>query len=221
VPLVRALNLLPRDEVKVRSTRPVLQYAGVALLAVIVVGGLGFFFMNEHSKIDERQSAVEDLEAQIAALEAFEQTSPQEGVALAGEALTRASALSTALDDRVVWDRLLRDLSLTLPDDVWFQSVATSVAATPAPNEEVAAAVPAVQLVTISGFARTQAGLAQLISRLGVLPELGSLQLQSGNVVELGGEEVVEFGITAILKEPAGTTTSGPAPATAGEVASS
>jgi Tfp pilus assembly protein PilN len=223
VPLVRALNLLPREEVKVRTPRPVLRYAGVALLAVLVLGGLGFFYMNERSKIDDRQSAVEDLEAQIAAVQALEQTSPQEGVALAGEALTRASALSTALDGRVVWDRLLRDLSLTLPDDVWFSTVVSTVVAAPAPSEEVAAAVPAAQLVTITGYARTQAGLAQLIARLGVLPELGSLQLQSGNVVELGGEEVVEFSVSAVLKQPVDPTAPAVAPetSTAGEVASS
>jgi Tfp pilus assembly protein PilN len=211
VPLVRALNLLPREEVKVRSGRPVLPYVGVGLLAALVVGALAVVFLNERSKIDDQQAQKEDLEAQIAALQAVEQTSPQEGIQLAGEALTRASALSTALDGRIVWDRFLRDLSLTLPEGVWFSAV-TSTAATAAPD-----AAPTAPVITIGGYAKSQAGLAQLVSRLGVLPELASVQLQSGTVVTLGAEEVVQFTIIATAKQSTATA----APVSPTEVAAS
>jgi Tfp pilus assembly protein PilN len=209
VPLVRALNLLPREEVKVRTARPVLPYAGVGLLAVLVVGALAFVFLNERSKIADQKAAKEDLEAQIAALQAVEQTSPQEGVQIAGEALTRASALSTALDGRIVWDRLLRDLSLTLPDGVWFSAV-TSAPAAVTPD-----ALPTPPGLTIGGYAKSQSGVAQLVSRLGVLPELSSLQLQSSTVVLLGEEEVLQFTIVATLAQTpvsAGTTTAAVSP---------
>jgi hypothetical protein len=219
VPLAHALNLLPREEVKVRSARPVLPYVGVGLLAALVVGTLAFVYLDTRSTIEDRQSAVEDLNAQIAALEAFEETTPQQGVALAGEALARATALSTALDGRMVWDRLLRDLSLTLPKDVWFVSLVTTTSVAAEPPPEGTPALPPVLTVTITGHAKSQEGVAQLLSRLGVLPELEGVQLQSSNVILLGEEEVIEFTLSAVLTQPAGAPA--PTQAAPGEVASS
>ena len=49
------------------------------------------------------------------------------------------TALSAALSRRVAWDRIFRELSLVLPDDVWLATlsakapVSSSVAAAPAP----------------------------------------------------------------------------------------
>jgi Tfp pilus assembly protein PilN len=203
VPLVRALNLLPRDEAKTRSARlPSLATAGVALAGLVVVGGLAFAFLHERSRVADREGALEDVEAQVAAIQAPAQVAPEAGTQLAGEALARAGALSAALDGRFVWDRLLRKLSLVLPDDVWFETVQSTPAETTVDPATGLSIPGATTTITINGYSKTQTGLAQLVGRLDVLPELGSVQLQSGTVIERGGQDVVQFTVAATLERP-------------------
>src|SRR6266700_801030 len=45
------------------------------------------------------------------------------GTELAGEESQRVAALQTALDGRIAWDRVLREVSLVLPSDVWLSAM--------------------------------------------------------------------------------------------------
>jgi len=209
VPLVRSLNLLPRDEPKANRGRPKLAQAGVALITVLLLGGGAFLFVLERQRVDGKKQVVAELEGRVSALETPSGAAPSQGNDLAGELVGRASALSSALDGRFVWDRLLRELSLVLPADVWFDSIVSSApieaalatdttqtATTPLPT------VPAAAIVTISGYAKTQDGVAQLLARLGTLRELVSVQLVSATLTDLGDEQVVQFSVTAQLAPP-------------------
>jgi Tfp pilus assembly protein PilN len=203
VPLVRALNLLPREEAKARRTRVSLPTVGAGLAALAVVGGLTFVYFYEQGRVQDRKGAAEDLQAQIAAIEIPEPVAEGGSVALAGEALARAGALQTALDGRIVWDRLLRDLSLILPDDVWLQSVESGAAApatatTTTAGAPASAALPAT--IAITGRSKSQESIGKFLARLGVLAELSSVRLESANLVEVGSEKVLEFSIAAALK---------------------
>jgi Tfp pilus assembly protein PilN len=214
---MKALNLLPQDIKLPKTTvRPWVAYAAVGAVALLVGGGMGFLYLNETQHIADRESTLEDMEAQLAALEAEAaqaQADSADGSALAGEALTRATALSFALDGRRGWDRLLRELSLTLPDNVWFSSMVSAMS-TPAPVLPTAPAVattpvapaPVTSSMTITGYALTQEDVAQLLARLEVVPEFSSIQLESATQTEIGEQSVIEFSVIGALKQPVQVT---------------
>ncbi len=205
---MRALNLLPQDiKLAKRTVRPGLVHAAIAVVALLVAGGMGFLYHAQTQQVDERKSTIEDLQAQIAAIKATAE--PDEGngtVQLAGEALSRATALSAALEERLTWDRLLRELSLTLPEGVWFESMATAGAGlTPAPPTTDGAPPPtfggAATSVAITGYSMDQEGIAQLLSRLETIPEFSAIQLQSATRVDVGDLPVIQFNVVGALKE--------------------
>ncbi len=67
-----------------------------------------------------------------------------------------------------------------LPEDVWLTTLSsTSGTATPAPGADPAAVGAAT--FTINGFATSQADVAQLLSRLDVVPEFSNVQLTSSS----------------------------------------
>ena len=207
VPLMRALNLLPQDiKLAKRTVRPGMVHAAIAVVALLVVGGMGFLYHAQTQQVDERKSTIEDLEAQIAAIKATAEPDDGKGnVQLAGEALSRATALSAALAERLTWDRLLRELSLTLPEGVWFESMASAGAGlTPAPPT-TDGAPPATYggmatSVAITGYSMDQEGIAQLLSRLETIPEFSAIQLQSATRVDVGELPVIQFNVVGSLK---------------------
>ena len=83
--------------------------------------------------------------------------------ALAAEKSARVGALSAALTSRVAWDRVLRQVSLVLPEDVWL----TNLAAT-APSPAAAARAPSTGTsgFTLTGSTYSQNGVARFLSRL-------------------------------------------------------
>jgi Tfp pilus assembly protein PilN len=215
VPLMKALNLLPQDIKLPKTTlRPKVAQFAVAGVAVLVAVGMGFFWWSENQRLDDRRATLEDRKAELAALQGeIEVPSGQDGTALAGEALSRATALSGAIDTRVGWDRMLRELSLTLPDNVWFSGMttATSMGVPQVTTDESGAPVPTIPTgpssLTITGFAMTEDDVAQLLSRLGVIPEFSSVQLQvAAEETELT-PSYFEFTVVANLKPlPGGTS---------------
>ena len=115
-------------------------------------------------------------------------------------------ALNTALSRRVAWDRVFRELSLILPDDVWLTNVsakapvASSAAAPPAaaaPGSSVAATG-----FTLDGYTYSHAGVARLLQRLSVIPDLVNVQLQQSTLTKSGNAMIVHFVIAADVRTP-------------------
>jgi Tfp pilus assembly protein PilN len=206
---MRSLNLLPKD-VKLGKTtiRPAFAHVGMAFVALLVAGGVGALYYTKQQDIRERQSTIEDRKAEIAAIKSVQEVIDDSGSALAGEALARATALSTALQTSVSWDRLLRELSLTLPDDVWFDSVITATTTTPTGptvGGDVGAATSApviatASTLTIGGYAMEHERIAQLLARLEAIPTFTSVQLQSADRIDLGSTSVIQFSLVGALK---------------------
>ena len=133
------------------------------------------------ARAKERQAVADDLRAQLAEIEAqaTEDAGPNTAT-LTAEGQARTAALSEALAARVAWDRILREFSLVLPEDVWLTTLASSTpTATAVPNP--AAPAGATSTFTISGFASSQEAVATLLSRLEVIPEFATVQLQSSS----------------------------------------
>jgi Tfp pilus assembly protein PilN len=201
---MRAVNLLPRDESKRTKTNvPVL--VGV-VGAVVVCALLSMLFLSASSKVRDEQGELDALNAQLAVIPP-PPPPDSAGAGLASQEQARLTALSGALSKRVAWDRVLRNLSLVLPNDVW---LSTLNATSPSPAN-LAAPPPAVPGapptgLTITGFTYSQAGVARLLSRLEVLSDLTNVQLQNSAQAKVGTQNVIQFQIAADVR--AGATAS-------------
>jgi len=193
---MRAVNLLPRDEVKrsFAAKRGVVfgSAAGAALVTVVLVS----MTISAGGAVGEKQAEVDALRAQIAAIPAPNVKDTSTDDALAAQKGARIGALSAALTTRVAWDRVLRQVSLVLPEDVW---LTTLTAAAPTATAGAAAAGSG---FTLSGSTYSQNGVARFLSRLAVLPDLENVRLQSSQSALVSERELVQFTILADVRGP-------------------
>src|SRR5919106_1721761 len=122
---MRAVNLLPRETRASRSVTaqnlPAVVGAGMGFLVVAV---LAAGYLSAGSKVSTAQLALDDANAQLAATpEPPTNTAPP---VVAAEQAPRLQAVSSALSQRIAWDRILREFSLVLPNDVWVSALQLS-----------------------------------------------------------------------------------------------
>lgn len=194
---MRAVNLLPRDEKRQRSQPGAVLLTGV-LGSVLVVAVLAGLFLTTSSKVGDRQAEVDALRAELAAIPPAPEA-PTDNNGLVNEKSQRVSLLGKALGSRVAWDRILREISLVLPEDIWLESLSANTAdpnfvPTPGATEAPSGAF------TITGYSYSHDGVARLLARLSVLPQLDRPALGSSVIDTTKARDVVKFTITATLK---------------------
>ena len=125
---MRAVNLLPRETKQPRKRLTVV--GQLALVAPFVVAGLlAAGYLLSSSSVNSNRSTLQALQDELASLPAPETREPQQNPALASERQLRIATLGAALQSRLVWDRVFREISAVLPADVW---LTTMSAQTPA-----------------------------------------------------------------------------------------
>jgi len=192
---VRAVNLLPRDDPRSssRQTNPIVLVGVIGAVAATAI--LAAFFLTVSAGVADKQSR---LDAAQAELDATPVPPPADtsGATLEQEKSARVLALSTALVTRIAWDRVLREISLVLPEDVWLSTLSAKA---PGP---AAVAAPTAGF-TITGKTYSHDGVARLLARLAVVPQLTGVQMQHSTLVASeSGRPVVEFSIQAVVKGP-------------------
>jgi Tfp pilus assembly protein PilN len=104
------------------------------------------------------------------------------------------------LTSRVAWDRVFREFSLVLPDDVWLTTLTAKSPVSPATNVSSSAGTGAPSQFVIQGRTYSHDGVARLLSRLQVVPDLTNVQLMSSTLSQVGGQNIVDFSIAADIK---------------------
>ncbi|MBM2821833.1 MAG: hypothetical protein HW413_579 [Thermoleophilia bacterium] len=216
---MRAVNLLPRDAESARSEgarTPLLVAAGGAAAVTAVAVVLSF---SASGTANERRAELASIEDAIALVPNAGTPAVSQAV-LVQERTDRVSALAAALSARIPFDRLLRELSLVLPEDAWLTGITVSapVSATPAgspPGGTPPAAATTTQGVTIQGVTYSHESVARVLARLSVIPSLENVRLTASARVEpqadeTGGAEktnttkkqktVVTFSVVAALR---------------------
>lgn len=188
---MRAVNLLPRDDRRQKGPsqreNPVLigGVAGTVLVTAIIAA----WFLTASAGVADNQKRRDAAQAELAATPVPPPTQPGSS-ALEQEKAARVTALSTALGSRLAWDRLLREFSLVLPEDVWLTQLSAQ-----APGGSAAAGF------SISGKTYSHDGVARLLARLAIVPHLSAVQLQHSSTEQSEtGRKVVEFQINATVK---------------------
>lgn len=206
---MRAVNLLPKDDAQ-RGRRqqnlPALISTG---LIVLVTGLVGVFYFSAKSAATTNELELQDAKAELALLptpsELASQTAGQRK--LASERHARITALSAALSHRVAWDRVLREVSLVLPDDVWLTQLAAFSPKPPTgstPSATAPGAVP--QGFTMAGYTYSHEAVARLLTRLSVVPGLQNVWLERSLRTKLVGRYVITFTIRADVRAPGATS---------------
>jgi Tfp pilus assembly protein PilN len=207
---MQAINLLPKDDA--RRGRQKTQWIVIVpvVLAVLLTGAFSAMFLSASGKVKDRKAELASLQMQLAAIPTPDASKVQTQNALAADKLARVTALNAALSRRVVWDRVFRELSLVLPDDVWLSTVSakapvSSSVATP-PAAPAAGAAVAATGITMDGYTYSQPAVARLLTRLSVIPDLVNVQLQQSTLSKIGTTPVVHFTIAADVRKPGGAS---------------
>ena len=190
---MRAVNLLPKDAARSQRKPPnpaVLVGGGGGSL---VVGLLALFLMGASGEVAEKQTALDLAQRELAVVPAPPPGPTSTDLALTDQRTQRVAALSTALAERVAWDRVLRRFSLVLPEDIWLTSLAAA-----APGDEEAGSASG---FTITGYTYSHDAVARLLSRIAVVPDLANVQLRRSTLSEVEGRPVVEFEIGAEVRK--------------------
>ena len=186
---MRAVNLLPREA---KRTQPFsserLPLVVAAVMAVLVLASLGGMFMTESAKVTTARSDLAVARAQLAAtpVPAVDRNAIPTPVAVTATQQPLFASVSAALSQRIAWDRVLREFSLVLPNDVWVTSL----------NLAAPVGGTSTSGLVLQGSTYSYAGVARLLSRLSLVPDLTAVTLTSSS----RAENLVTFSISAGIK---------------------
>jgi len=225
---VRAVNLLPRDAARGAGLRPS-PVIIAAVAAPILAGGLvlaGYEF--EHSSVTSVRGQLAAVQAQAAVLpQSQPQSASRAGLSAASVVFAKAErqvALDAALADRIAWDQTLQDVARVLPTHVWLTgfnltsptpadaavapptTVASSSGGTTTSSTTTTPAAPAPvanpTAFSITGYTYSEAIVANLMTRLQLLPLLSNVMLGSTTSSTVGAKSVVQFTVDAEISAP-------------------
>jgi Tfp pilus assembly protein PilN len=208
---MRAVNLLPRQQVQ-RSrerTNTVALGAGIGGAVVVLVLAAGFLLANR--SVNRQRDALSTARAVLAATPAHHVSAETNAFrsSILNQREQRSLALAAAIGRRVAWDRILRRTALVLPDDVWLTNVTGTMPLEPTAATATAtpSALPATPTAfTLQGSTYSQAGVARLLARLQVVPDLKNVQLQSSTATVIGNQRIINFTIASDIRKGRGAS---------------
>ena len=206
---MRAINLLPKDDARRgRPQGPQWLVLVPVVLAVLLTAVMSAMFLSASGKVKDKQSQLAQLQDELHAIPTPNADKVKTQSALAADKQARVTALSAALSRRVAWDRVFRELSLVLPNDVWLATISAKApvpsSTAIAPPATAAGATTAATEFTIDGFTYSHDAVARLLTRLAVIPDLVNVQLQQSTLTKLGTANAVHFVIVADVRRPGG-----------------
>jgi Tfp pilus assembly protein PilN len=196
--LARRINLVPRAE-RARTTTNVGMLAVVTSAIVVLFGlGLGYYLFSNtlndrKDELESKRAERESLEAQVRALQSYED--------LATQRQDAEEQAQTIYAGRTLVSSLLDDMSLVVPDDVWFVTLDLRTA-DPSTGAASADGVSDAGSLSVEGDTYGFDNVAAFLVRLQLVPALSNIDLVSagdpyGTVDET--KDVKGFSITATV----------------------
>ena len=197
---MRPVNLIPKEE---RSGSAAslrggpLVYVIVGAMALLLVGVT--LLVVTSNQISDDKAEVERLQGEIAAEES-RAASLASYTALASAKEQRVATVTSLADSRFDWERVMRELALILPDDVWL----TNLTGTASPSVAVSGATavslrssisgPALEMV---GCAKGQDAVAGFVSALKGIDGVTRVGMQSSSLGDESGGEAASDSASA------------------------
>lgn len=206
---MRAVNLLPRaDQTRTARKQNVPVLISTAVI-VLVTGLVGLTYLSSKGTAETNQSELEGAKAELALLPSVSDINAEDAPrrTLKSEHDARVTALSSALTRRIAWDRILREISLVLPNDVWLRTM-NATSPTPAAGASPAVTPPGLPptLMTMEGSTYSHDAVARLLTRLSVIPDLTNVWLAKSELGSVGGRQIVQFTILADVRQAGATS---------------
>ena len=172
---MRPVNLIPADQ-----RRRGIQTAPVAYLVVgglaVALAALTLVVLADNKVADSKTRLSELRQEQAAVSVQAEQLAPF--VAFSQTERNRTDTVRSLANSRFDWERVLRELSLVLPDDVSLNTLTGSVAGGDAPTDPAAAAAAGPSL-EMAGCANGHEGVAAFLGALRDIDGVDSVNLSS------------------------------------------
>ena len=209
---MRAVNLLPRDVAKAKGRQVSPPVLTGMIVAVVVAAVLGTGFLRGSAKVSHKRTELAAARTELSLVPA-PVAADNVSATLSTERMQRITALQGALNGRISWDRVLREISLVLPNYVWLTALTLEAPAAPlvptagtttqsAPAPVAAATIAAPTGFTMTGKAFTHVGVARLLKRLALIPDLENVTLGHSTRAAVGKRDAVEFSVTAGVRVP-------------------
>jgi len=191
---MRAVNLIPTEQRRAKATGKASgsAYAIVGVLAVVLVMAVAYVLTsnkvneNETKATDAKQQA-DALEAQAAALGSFTN--------FAAIKDQRLASVVTTAQTRFDWERLMREVSMLMPEGSWLRTTSASVVGEASATGEPAAATAGAALsptATFVGCTKKQSEVATLMVRMGQLHRATDVKLNQSAQEAADGEASIE-----------------------------
>lgn len=202
---IKRINLLPPEErAKARRERG-LTYAILALVVLIAVLGVVYFW--QQSQVGSKEDERDRLEADIAAVQ--QQSAALQQYAVLQTKRTEMTTTAKAIDAaRVPWSTIFEEISLVIPENVRLQSLTCAVPASmlPGGTPEEATTGELAADITFTGQTFEHKDVAEFMTRLGLIPQLTNIQLASSTTAASTGttgtttQTLTTFTVTASLR---------------------
>ena len=196
---MRAVNLLPPNAYAPKQRLPHAPLVLASTAPVLVGAMLYLGWSVEHSKVVDRQNRLGAVQSQIAELG----PSPQlvsESAAVEGQRTTRETALNTVLSDQIPWDVMFGQVSRVLPANAWLTTLtATSPTPSGGTSTSSTSSSASAQALSIEGYTYSQQDVAEVLTRLALVPSLSDVTLQTSTLATVGNRPLIQFTITASI----------------------
>ena len=173
---MRAVNLLPNDASAQGRKPPPVPVIVLCVGVVLVSALLAVMYLGASGTVASKNKQLAEAQAAFAAL-----PTPPAPPAIIGQLPTqkqqRVSAVANVLGQRIAWDRLLRELSQVVPNDVWLGHVDAKSPAYAPPTTGSAALAQLPEGFTLDGCTYSQDSVARFLARLDVVPDLSDMTL--------------------------------------------
>ncbi|MFA4964190.1 MAG: PilN domain-containing protein [Thermoleophilia bacterium] len=199
---MKRMNLLPPDARAKASRERGLLYAILVLVAVVVV--LGLVYVQQNGQVNDKQSQLDQLNAQIQTVQA-QAAALQPYADLQATRTAMTTTARTIYAARVPWSTVLEEVSLVIPENVRLQSLTCAVPAALLPGAAAAPVGAASNDVTFAGTTYSHKDVAEFMTRLGLIPQLTNIQLatssgSAGSGTTATAPATVAFTVTASLR---------------------
>jgi len=171
---VRRMNLIPAEQR--RRTETDVGLVVVLIVSVVVIAGIGFSYVNQRGVLADRTSELDSIKTQRQQVEQQLQ-SLAEYEALEVRTRDLESLVQKVYASRTLLSEILGDVSLLVPEDVWFQTLNVATPNTPIGTPEDGAAAVQDGTLSVEGNTYAYEGVARFMVRLEQVPGLEEVVL--------------------------------------------
>jgi Tfp pilus assembly protein PilN len=192
---MRPLNLIPPEERRGEAAplrAGILSYAILGALALVLLGVVGLVLAGNSIKEQEAKLAALEVRKESAELRAAELSPYGEVASLAA---SRTETVDSLAESRFDWERVMRELALVIPENVWLESLTGTVSPGVTIDAEGAGETtvdPSVvgPSLQISGCAASQNAVASFLASLKDIDGVTRVGMQQSKLGDLDNAEL-------------------------------